>query len=291
MMISPGVIYNVRQFSGVIFQFVCESRKKHKHNYKEVLAAGGRYDAMIHSYKRMMETASMSGKDIQQSAVGISLSLDKLIQTITREENEDLPRFASFDVAVSSVSTKPMTREKTKMLRDLWTVGIRAVLIESTNNGDIQEQCMELKVPHIIMLKDRDQGVVPVRIWERGRYQEKSFKIGELIENLQRLVRNSREGSQDLTPSMATASRESNRDHNCEVDILFIANSKLSASVRKRHDRQIRKHLEDLFNKLTGVITVLAVNCNAEIIRTMGAYLECETEQQFQKSVRVIIEK
>lgn len=54
----------------MICQFVCELKKKHKHNSMEVVAAGGRYDAMIANYRNIMLQANMLSKDIKQSAVG-----------------------------------------------------------------------------------------------------------------------------------------------------------------------------------------------------------------------------
>jgi histidyl-tRNA synthetase len=81
MVIAPGVVYNIRQYSGMICQFVCDLKKKHRHGNKEVLAAGGRYDSMIASYRKIVQEANPLSKEVPtQSAVGISLSLDKLVQ-------------------------------------------------------------------------------------------------------------------------------------------------------------------------------------------------------------------
>lgn len=117
MVVAPGAVYNIQQYSGMICQFVCELKKKHKHGNKEVLAAGGRYDYMITSYRKIMENANMLARDIRQSAVGISLSLDKLVQAVVREENEDLPKMEVLDVAVCSVGSKPLLKEKTKVIK------------------------------------------------------------------------------------------------------------------------------------------------------------------------------
>lgn len=66
----PGLIYNIHQHSGMIFQCVYEIQKKRNQKGKEILAAGGRYDAMIQYYRNLMEQINMAGKDVQQSAVG-----------------------------------------------------------------------------------------------------------------------------------------------------------------------------------------------------------------------------
>lgn len=54
-------------------------------------------------------------------------------------------------------------------MRTLWSAGIRCAMIEATNIEEIQEQCGELRVPHVVMLKDSEQGTVRVRSWERDR--------------------------------------------------------------------------------------------------------------------------
>ncbi|RZC35247.1 Pkinase, RWD and/or tRNA-synt His domain containing protein [Asbolus verrucosus] len=300
MVIAPGLVYNVQQHSGMICQFVCEAKKKHKHGNKEVLAAGGRYDSMITSYRKIMEAANVHGKEIQQLAVGISLSLDKLVQAVIREQCDDLPKMEFLDVAVCSVGSKPLLREKTKVLRNLWAAGIRCALIEATNNEEIQEQCGELKVPHVVMLKDSDQGTVRVRSWERDRFQEKTFKMHELVENMQKIIKNWKEGCQEFIPVTGTISRSDSKssygeknehNHEANVTVLFVTAEKLSANVRKRYDIQIRSHLDGVFKKLNGYVTVLGLSLESKVIRTIASYLEFETDQIFHKSVEIIIEK
>ncbi|VEN50554.1 unnamed protein product, partial [Callosobruchus maculatus] len=169
MVVSPGLVYNIQQYSGVIFQFVCEIKKKNKHNSMEVVAAGGRYDGMIAYYRILVEQANMLNKGVQQSAVGISFSLDKLVQAIQKEQSDDLPKMDPVDVVVCSVGFKQMVKEKTKILRSLWLAGIKCFLIESTNIEEIQEQLIELKVSHVFILKENEHGTVRVRSWERDR--------------------------------------------------------------------------------------------------------------------------
>nr|CAI5825581.1 unnamed protein product [Callosobruchus analis] len=169
MVVSPGLVYNIQQYSGMIFQFVCEMKKKNRHNSMEVVAAGGRYDAMIAYYQILVEQVNMLTKGVQQSAVGISFSLDKLVQAILKEQSHDLPKMDPVDVVVCSVGFKQMVKEKTKILRSLWLAGIKCFLIESTNIEEIQEQLIELKVSHVIILKENEHGTVRIRSWERDR--------------------------------------------------------------------------------------------------------------------------
>lgn len=54
----------------MICQFVCDLKKKKRPDTKEVVAVGGRYDAMISYYRTIMEQTNMPVKNLQQSAVG-----------------------------------------------------------------------------------------------------------------------------------------------------------------------------------------------------------------------------
>lgn len=95
-------------------QLICEVKKKNKQGIMNVVAAGGRYDAMILSYRNIMEQADMLGKDVQQSAVGISLSLDKIVQIIQKDNVLD-NNLKLLDAVICFLGTKISMREKTKV--------------------------------------------------------------------------------------------------------------------------------------------------------------------------------
>lgn len=160
--VAPGLFYNVQQYSGMICQFLCELKRKHKHDNMEVLAAGGRYDSMIKSFRSIVEQATMLSLNIQQSGVGVSIALDKVVQAI-QKESEEIVRQDYYNVVVCSVGIKPLLKEKTQILKRLWSIGIRYVLVEGASEEEVQEPVNELKVAHVIVLKDSDQGTVRVR--------------------------------------------------------------------------------------------------------------------------------
>lgn len=85
----------------------------------DVIAAGGRYDNMIANYRSILEKANMLNKDIKQAAVGISVSLDKLVQALIKDESDEKgrlkPKTSHLDAIVYSVGNKPLLKEKTKV--------------------------------------------------------------------------------------------------------------------------------------------------------------------------------
>nr|CAH7725974.1 unnamed protein product [Callosobruchus chinensis] len=298
MVVSPGLVYNIQQYSGVIFQFVCEMKKKNRHNSMEVVAAGGRYDGMIAYYRILVEQANMLNKGVQQSAVGISFSLDKLVQAIQKEQSDDLPKMDPVDVVVCSVGFKQMVKEKTKILRSLWLAGIKCFLIESTNIEEIQEQLIELKVSHVIILKENEHGTVRVRSWERDRFQEKSFSTTELIENMHKILKNWNDVVQEnsntallRSESKVSSTERNDQEANVYVDYLFVTAEKLSSNARKRYENQIRSQLDGLFKKFTGYVVVVGLSLDSTIVKWLASFLDFESEYNFQKSVEGVIER
>lgn len=258
----------------------------------EVLAAGGRYDNMIADYRNIMEQANMLSKDFHQSAVGVSISLDKLAQAV---QESSAANFEFLDVVVCSLGTKLLMKEKAKVLKSLWSAGIRSCLIEANNMEEIQEQCNELKVPHVVMLKDTEQGTVRVRSWERDRFQEKTFNVGELTENMQRILKSWNEnGNSEQQMSLSRSESKTSymeHAHDANVNVIFVTNEKLSANARRRYDNQIRSQMDGTFKRLNGDIIILGLTIEASVVRTIAAYVAFDSEQLFQQSVGHVIDK
>lgn len=158
----------------------------------EVIAAGGRYDSMIANYRSILEKANMLDKEIKQAAVGISVSLDKLVQAMIKTETEEKtklkPTTSHLDAIVCSIGSKPLLREKTKVsahltkfinqynlflfnkiMRELWSNGIKSSLIDTPLKDDVEEVCVELNVPILITLKETEPINVRIQYMEKDR--------------------------------------------------------------------------------------------------------------------------
>ncbi|KAF5288488.1 hypothetical protein FQA39_LY15417 [Lamprigera yunnana] len=297
IVIAPGLIYNAQQYSGMMCQFVCELKKKRRKGGMEVLAAGGRYDNMIMNYRNIKEEANMLNKEIQQSAVGISISLDKLVQALQEESESESVNVSSLDAVMCSLSSKVSVKERFRILKDLWSAGIRCILIEAVNLEEIQELRTELNVPYVIMLKDSEQGVVRICHWDKDKFQEKSVNVQEVVENVQRVIRLSNEGSQEHVVPSTNVKFENRINNSCEssheatVSIVFVTLEKLSPNTRKRYENQIKSQLDGLFKRLSGEVIVLGLNVDASIIRSLTSYLDFDTEQLYYQSVKLVLER
>lgn len=253
-------------------QFVCDLKKKRKRDNKEVVAIGGRYDPMISHYRKIMEQANMLTKDIQQSAVGISIWLDKLVQVVQKHDSKDLPKIDNLDAIVCSIGSKQLIKEKMKILKTLWAAGVRCFLIEASNNVEVQEQLLELGVSIAIILKDDDQGLVRMRSWDKGsrerydwffyykqiiivclisydKFQEKLYTTSDLVENIQKMLKrndsvaDNAQASNVLARSDSKTSYSEKADSEPVVDILFVTSYRLSSNARRRYENQVRIYL------------------------------------------------
>ncbi|XP_046402509.1 eIF-2-alpha kinase GCN2 [Ischnura elegans] len=231
MVIAPGLVYNVHQYSGMMCQMVCELKKKRRKGGLDIIAAGGRYDSLLASYRHILDLTGMSSREVNQSAVGISLSLEKVALAIHHQQQgldgagewsgsgspTLLPKLSPLDVVVCCMGQIcTLTREMARIVHDLWSAGIRTSALDSVQNvEDIQDYCQDLGIPHIVILKDTETGAVRVSTWEKDRYNERKINISELVEHLLKAIRVSSGGDcflgSDSTGMMGSSSDLSNK--------------------------------------------------------------------------------
>ncbi|GLV39622.1 Gcn2 [Carabus blaptoides fortunei] len=313
IVVALGLVYNIQQYSGMMCQFVCELKKKRRRGGLDVLAAGGRYDRMISNYRFTMERSGLATRGVSQSAVGISLSLDKLVQALQEEQSAEMG-LCNLDAVVCSMGVRPMMKEKAKILRELWSAGIRCSLLEAQTLEEIQEQCTEMHVPHIVILTDSEQGVARVRSWEKDRFQEQKKSVNELTEFMQRLIKSWNEGTTDTSSVYSSASSSSyvnpvisrsesristsehfGQSYTTTVIVNFVTSAagKLAANTRKRLENQILSHLESTLQRFSAreQVIVLGLNIEAAVIKSLASYLDTESDETVQKSMNAVIEK
>ncbi|XP_039282122.1 eIF-2-alpha kinase GCN2-like [Nilaparvata lugens] len=88
VVVSLGLIHELRDYSGVVFQVVWDQRGKQGRTERCVIAAGGRYDSMIHRLRHSLQLG-VPPSGTEQHAAGISLSLDKLVAVMTSSGQGD----------------------------------------------------------------------------------------------------------------------------------------------------------------------------------------------------------
>lgn len=120
IILQTSLAYNLRVYSGVVFQIVAENKRKRRHGGVDILAAGGRYDNLLESFKISSE------QKILPRAVGVSIAFEKIVNAVLKDvaENESvLCDLSQCDVLVGVMGESIQPELKLELVRDLWSHG------------------------------------------------------------------------------------------------------------------------------------------------------------------------
>ncbi|XP_035732758.1 eIF-2-alpha kinase GCN2-like [Vespa mandarinia] len=295
--VVPLLVHNVQQHSGVIYQITCEVKRRRRRGGQDVIAAGGRYDKMLMSFRQILERTGMTNKENKQYGVGISISLDKLVCAVD-EMSESICGENKFgiDIAVCCDGCPRREKEMANVLRELWSMGIRTTILDTNTIEEVLEYCQEHSITQIILLKNNEKGYLRVQTWERDRFQERKIGIQDIAEFLQRQTENplpilnrseSKVSANDVTAS-------SNNSTNINITFILSEREKLSGSARRSFKNtmlaQMSSYLQRISHKVP--IEIFAVFLEMTVIRTITSFLEIdEEEQDFHKSIQIVIDK
>nr|XP_006824933.1 PREDICTED: eukaryotic translation initiation factor 2-alpha kinase 4-like [Saccoglossus kowalevskii] len=279
MEISLGLTYNAHFFSGLIFQFIAEVSHKKKKIVMDILAGGGRYDKLISHFKAPVDSNMAIHT---QHAVGVSLAFDKLVSAV-QEETDYAPSVV--DILVCVVGSKPLLKERLKVVRDLWSAGLRADLIYDSTLSleEIQDYCKQENIPHLVMLKDVESGTLKVFVktfdTQRGGAIEKKVSVIELVEYLQQKFQIAKldavEGNaQYATRQVNTSATESIYGKTGpDFCVSYIPLDKLQNHVKRRIEGQ-------MLSTVSRVLQNLSTKANVEIIGVVTRKLYVVTSSQ-----------
>ncbi|XP_048732268.2 eIF-2-alpha kinase GCN2-like [Ostrea edulis] len=300
VIVSLGFVYNMQQFSGMIFQVMADSKKK-KHHHPDVLAAGGRYDNLI---KKFRSPLSQPAQETAIHGVGVSIAFEKIVLAVL--ESKELNPPSPYDILVCTIGHKPMLKERMTIVQDLWAAGLRAEVYLETMQAqeDIQEFCRSNGVSFMVTLKDGDTGV-KVRSIEKDKITEKKLTTNSLVVDFlqQKLQMSSKQEQSD--PSQGTSSKNlavntpsdahsSNHSNNMLINFNFvIENGKLATKSRYKYESQILAKISSSLSWLPKKsVDVIAVELTAPVLKCIVAFLEVDgTEQEYEDSISLVIEK
>ncbi|XP_043271459.1 eIF-2-alpha kinase GCN2 [Venturia canescens] len=297
--VVPLLVYNTQQHSGVTFQITCESKRRRKKGGQEVIAAGGRYDNMLKSLRRVLERTGLASNEVKQYGAGISISLDKLVGIVAETTKEFLEGKFGIDVAVCCVDGLPKReREMADVLRELWTLGLRITTLDLSTTEEVLEYCRENSITHVVMLKCGEKGNLRVQTWERDRYQERKIHSIDVLDYLQRQTENvlpalNRSESKISTNNEAPVVTSHN-PVNVNINFVLSERDKISGSGRRSFKNTILAQMTSCLQRISHKVTieVFAVFLEISVIRTMVSMLEIdEKEQDFEKSIQLVIDK
>ncbi|XP_012255300.2 eIF-2-alpha kinase GCN2 [Athalia rosae] len=299
IVVVPLLVHNIQQHSGIIYQVTCELKRRRRRAGQDVIAAGGRYDKMLTSFRQFLERTGMASKEVKQFGVGISISLDKLVCAVKEGCEDTCAEIkCGVDVAVCCVDGLPRReKEKAEVLRELWSQGLKVTSLGLHSTEEIQEYCRENSISYIVLLKNGECGTLRVQYWEKDRYQEKKVNIQDVTDFLQRQIDNplhvlSRSDSKVSTGTEVSVS--SNNPINVNISFVLIEREKFSASSRRSMKNTILAQMGSVSQRVSHKISieVVAFFLDTTVIKSMISYLEIdENEVEFHKSIQLIIEK
>ncbi|CAL8138262.1 unnamed protein product [Orchesella dallaii] len=322
--IVPTMVFGSHIYSGLLFQLVCNLRKRKNKMTVDVIAAGGRYDALIESFRsalglesELIAAASKEHYSQSHSAVGISISFDKLVAGYDGEDCSEWQRRGTVDAVICSVGHHPLSKEKLELMKELWAHGIKCSVLECSQTLEsAEEQCREMGAQFMLILKENEfYSNLRVRIWERVMFQERKMSRQEAVELISRRVNGcatneayssstnvgtsrSESLSTKVSSSTGTESNVSSVVANNStmplLNISFVVQEREKlANWKKRYENQVMHHITDVLPKLAKQqqIEVLGMDVNSSVVNTLAACLVSSDKDEFHKGVSDAIEK
>ncbi|KFM66019.1 Eukaryotic translation initiation factor 2-alpha kinase 4, partial [Stegodyphus mimosarum] len=223
----------------MIFQCVCKLKASKKKNNLDILAAGGRYDKLIQSFK--LKTLSESGKSLNQSGVGVSIAIESIVAAEVEANESRESGVADFlihseDAGISS--------EKAALMKELWDLGIRTTVLYDKNMtlNDAADFCRSHGIQHILVLRKEEPGIIKIRSIEKDRVYEKKIIHSEIKDNLSKLCpKLFTENCQTKVDNTRNFSLANSSSNSLSMNVHFLSQDKTHSN-RKR-EQNIRTHV------------------------------------------------
>ncbi|XP_076664600.1 eukaryotic translation initiation factor 2 alpha kinase Gcn2 isoform X2 [Andrena cerasifolii] len=294
VVVVPLLVHNINQHSGIIYQITCQVKRHRKKCGEEVIAAGGRYDKMLSSFKKTLERTEMTNKETKQYGVGISISLEKLVSAVLETPNS-LEIKCGVDIAISCLGNPHREKEMIDLLREFWSLGLKVTILHLPILEETLEHCREQSINQVIILKPGEKGTARIQIWERDRFQEKKLankEVGEFLQKLDNSIPILNRSESKITGNENFLGN--NIPVNININFILSEKDKLSGSSRRSLKNsmlaQMSAYIQRIAHKIP--IEVFAIFLEMSVIRTIIRFLETdEEEQDFLKSTQVIIDK
>ncbi|XP_022239338.1 eIF-2-alpha kinase GCN2-like [Limulus polyphemus] len=257
IVVTPALVYKITNFSGMLFQFVCQLKKKNRKSGMEVLAAGGRYDKLVSMFR--LPQSNLSSKEISQSAVGVSIAVERIVGALTEDEQEKINQDEGFYLSVY-------------FKKKIRTLG-------KERYSEIKSSFAEVGENIVRLIREKvDQVDSSTTKGEISRLGSCSTGKGDTCRTV-----SATEGGSNSSMSVA------------DIDITFLSQEKMLFSTKKRYEGQIQSQLAPLVQCLSSssrvAVEVLALEVELSVIKTIATYLELDSETAFEASISEVMER
>ncbi|XP_072929704.1 eIF-2-alpha kinase GCN2 [Epargyreus clarus] len=282
--VAPFLAYNATQHSGVFWQMsvVRTDQRAAKHRSRDLIAAGGRYDALVEEFWKIARAEKDHSAELKCSSVGFSMSLERMAAIIKSLEVQLPSTIKGLETPLISVSvwgTAGDSRDgadaarRAQLARELWASGY-SCCTWSASDADAHE----LTAASVHLLQD--DAYVLVCCWEGNRVREHKVPFIDVVDFIkQRLspdaVRSPEFGSRSMSWT------EGEKSNSPTISITFItASERMTKNSKRPCEVQITKQvtsmltalgMQPLFGRLR--VSVLALACEAACVRLLAAQL------------------
>ena len=182
LLVDLGLVVRPAEYaSGVVFKLSCqqaESKKRRRGDGEDLLAVGGRYDALIEG---MRKPAIEAEPPVPLLAVGFSLCLKPLLDLAWRgKTGKAFWSEEGLEVLICSTGRETVVlQEKLRLAGSFWAAGIRADFYHGQMQScleELEEHCKEAGIHFLLLVKLAANGA-PALLLKRWteREQEKRF--------------------------------------------------------------------------------------------------------------------
>ncbi|XP_066598971.1 eIF-2-alpha kinase GCN2 [Prorops nasuta] len=296
---APLLVHNAQQHSGIIYHITYnDTINKKKRRYGDVIAAGGRYDKMLTSFRNLRELTG--SKVTKQYGVGISISLDKLIcENVQLREITGKDHKSDFEVAMSWCGQYDERASSIcATLKMLWSLGKKVTILDFCTIEEIFEYCLKNHINHIFLYKSDEGNILKVLTLDKDRFQERRI-FNDDISDYFRSQRQSESPSPILNRSESCKSSTndsisgSTNFYDFNINVLPVDREKLKRIPKAMLAPQIAAHFDKITNKIH--IELFLVNADMVLVRTIISFFEIDSDEKedkiFQKSVQAITER
>nr|XP_049704467.1 eIF-2-alpha kinase GCN2 isoform X3 [Helicoverpa armigera] len=289
--VAPFLAYNATQHCGIFWQISVIRNTDHKptakHRAGDLIAAGGRYDALVSEFWKVARTEDHDSAELKSSSVGFSMSLERMAAILKKMEPEMIasssPSVESRLTCVCVWGTAGSGRDgqaaarRAALARDLWAAGLSAAAWPAAS-----ADAHDLARPAIVLLQD--DATARLAYWDGVSLREHKVPYIDVLDFIKQKLLSPQDPikTPDAGQYRTLSWTESEKSNNgtC-ISVTFITASDRMTKNSKRHcENQINTQMTSILVSL-GLqpvlcrvrVNVLALSCEAGCVRLLAASL------------------
>ncbi|CAB4055201.1 EIF2AK4 [Lepeophtheirus salmonis] len=273
------------------------------------VSAGGRYDSILNGFYSDMSLChdpSTTLENYAYSAVGISISMDKIVSSMSEP---DLRSCA--DVMLCSIRYS-YPREKCEIAKRIWNMGLSLYLCDADYSLDeAQDLCLEIGATVMVVIAGDEGGKMEIRVksWDKkdSRFTEKKMALTDLCDYLHKCFTHDGDDMYDestnnsaalglscTTTTTTISSNCSSSNNSGSININgSLDKQRFTSSQKKRLESSILSRIQNnlvIFGP-QNFFEVIGLPFPGNVVKSLAAYLDLENEFKFENSIKDVTDR